>query len=176
MDGTSTLPVSRPAKQARGGQEWRTTQGPNFQRQHGLSDDEVRHGQNEFDQATADMLSPRQQAAVWLELCKLRKTGQIPNWKSGVFVSDCGSSVGRLSVTKEKFPCLRPGNVYLVLNDGTPNLAQGHLCMAVQGIGPDEAKAFDFHLEEDSALRQLAGNAFCVNTCLVFLVAALLSA
>ena len=151
-------------------------QGPNFQRRHGLSDDEVRHGQHEFDQATADVLLPRQQAAVWLELCKLRKKGKLPNWKSGLFVSDVGSSVGRLSVAKEMFPCVRPGNVYLVLNQGTPNLAQGDLCMAVQGVGPDEAKAFDLHLEEDAALRQMAGNAFCANTCLVFLVAALLSA
>ena len=136
----------------------------------------MRHGQNEFDQATANVLTHRQQAAVWLELCKLRKKGKIPNWKSGLFVSDCGSSVGRLSVVKEMFPCIRPGNVYLVLDHGTPNLAQGPLCMAMQGIGLDEAKAFDLHLEDDSSLRQMAGNAFCANTCLVFLVAALLSA
>ena len=176
LERIPTFPVSRPTKQARGGQEWRTLHGPNFQRRHGLEDDEVRLGQNEFDQATADVLSPRQQAGVWLELCKLRKKGQIPNWKSGLFVSDCGSSVGWLSVVKEMFPCVRPGNAYLVLNHGTPNLAQGHLYMAVQGIGPDEAKAFDLHLEDDSALRQMAGNAFCANTCLVFLVAALMFA
>ena len=150
--------------------------GPNFQRRHGLSDDQVCHGQNEFDQATANVLSPRQQAGVCLELCKLRKKGKIPNWKSGVFVSDCGSSVGRLSVVEDMFPCVRPGNFYLVLNHGTPNQAQGPLCMAVQGIGPNEAQAFDLHLEEDAALRHMAGNAFCANTCLVFLVAALLFA
>ena len=112
LERIPTLPVSRPTKQARGGQEWRTTHDPNFQRQHRLSDDEVRLGQNEFDRATVDVLSPRQQAGVWLELCKLRKQGKTPNWKQGLFVSDCGSSVGRLSVAKEMFPCVRPGNVY----------------------------------------------------------------
>ena len=151
-----------------------TAQGPKFQRQHGLSEAEVSHGQNEFKEATADVLLPRQQAGVWLELCKLRKQGKIPNWKQGLFVSDCGSSVGRLSVAKEMFPCIRPGNCYLILNDGTPGMASGLLCMATQGIGPGEARAFDLHLEEDCSLRHMAGNAFCANTCLVYLVAALL--
>ena len=118
VERTPALPVSRLTKQARGGQEWRTTHGPNFQRQHGLSDDEVRCGQNEFDRATVDVLSPRQQAGVWLELCKLRKKGKIPNWKAGLLVSDCGSSVGRLSVAKDMFPCLLLEKRYLVLEQG----------------------------------------------------------
>ena len=152
-----------------------TSQGPKFQSKHGLSDEEVRNGQDEFLQTTADVLLPRQQAAVWLELCKLRKQGQVHNWKVGVLVSDCGSSVGWLTVAKDMFPCIRPGNSYLVLEQGEPKLAQGPLCLALQGIGPEEAEAFELLLEEDGLLRQLAGNALCANICLVFLVAALLS-
>ena len=72
------------------------------------------------------------------------------------------------------FPCIRPGNVYLVLEQGKPTLAQGPLCLAMQGIGTDVAAAFELLREEDGFLRQLAGNAFCVNICLVYLVAALL--
>ena len=150
-------------------------QGPDFQSKHGLSDEEVRNGQDEFRKLTADVLRPRQQAAVWLELCKLRKTGRVPNWKAGLWVSDCGSSVGRLSVAKDMFPCLRPGNVYLVSEQGKPKLAQGPLCLAIQGVGTDEVNACQLLLEEDSLLRQLAGDAFCANICLVFLVAALVS-
>ena len=135
----------------------------------------MRNGQDEFRKRTADVLLPREQAAVWLELCRLRKKGQIPNWKAGLLVSDCGSSVGRLSVAKDMFPCLRPGNCYLVLEQGKPKLAQGPLCLAMQGVGTDEANAFELLLEEDGLLRQLAGNAFCANICLVFLVAAQLS-
>ena len=112
---------------------------------------------------------------VWLELCRLRKTGKVPDWKDGLLVSDCGSSVGWLTVAKDMFPCIRPGNYYLVLEQGEPKLAQGPLCLALQGIGPEEAEAFELLLEEDGLLRQLAGNAFCANICLVFLVAALLS-
>ena len=164
----------RPTQQHGGGQAWRTTQGPNFQAKHGLSDEEVEVGRADFDLATADVLKPRQQAAVWLQLCRLRKTGRIPNWKAGVLVSDCGSSVDWLSVTKDVFPCVRPGCSYLIFEDGKPKRASGPVCLAMQGIGKDEADSFGLLLEEDSLLRQLAGNAFCANICLVFLVAALL--
>ena len=177
LDRTPPVPhAHRPAKPARGGTLWQTTQGPKFQSQHGISDEEVLHGRDEFLKATTDVLNQRQQAAVWLELCRLRKKGQIPDWKASLLVSDCGSSVGWLSVAKDMFPTLRPGNSYLILEQGKPKLAQGPLCLALQGIGIVEAEAFQLLLEEDALLRQLAGNAFCANICLVFLVAALLFA
>ena len=72
------------------------------------------------------------------------------------------------------FPCLLPEKRYLVSEQGKLKIAQGPLCLAMQGVGTDEANAFDLLLEEDGFLRQLAGNAFCANICLVFLVAALL--
>ena len=72
-------------------------------------------------------------------------------------------------------PCLRPGNSYLVLQQGEAKLAKGPLfCLALHGIGTEEAEAFSLLPEEDGLLRQLAGNAFCANVCLVFLIAALL--
>ena len=117
----------QPPKPARKGKAWSTSQGPKFQSKHGLSDEEVRDGQDEFLQTTADVLLPRQQAAVWLELCKLRKKGRVRDWKKGVLVSDCGSSVGWLTVAKDMCPCIRPGNSYLILDQGEPKLAQG-LC------------------------------------------------
>ena len=166
----------RPAKRSGAGQAWKKVQGPNFQEKHGLSEKEVQDGQDEFLERTADVLLPRQQHAVWLELCRLRKTNQVPNWKSGMFVSDCGSSVGWLSVAKDMFPCLRPSNSYLVLDQGMPKLANGPLCLAMQGVGRDEAEAFELLVEDDALLRVLAGNAFCANICLVFLIAALLHA
>ncbi len=175
LERTRVPYAHQPRKLTRGRQTWKNTQGPKFQCKHGLSDEEVRNGQDEFAQATLEVLLPRQQAAVWLELCRLRKRGQVPNWKEGVLVSDCGSSVGWLSVAKDMFPCLRPGNSYLVLEHGRPKLAHGPLCLALQGIGTDEAEAFGLLLEEDGFLRRLAGNAFCANICLAFLVAALLS-
>ena len=175
LDRTPKPHADQPRKPARGGQAWRTSQGPKFQSKHGLSDEEVRNGENEFLAATAGVLVPRQQAAVWLTLCRLRKKGRISNWKEGILVSDCGSSVGWLSVARDLFPCIRPGNSYLVLDQGKPRIAEGALCLALQGIGSDEANAFELLLEEDGFLRQLAGNAFCANICLAFLIAALLS-
>ena len=72
-------------------------------------------------------------------------------------------------------PCVRVGNSYLILDQGEPKLAQGPMCLAMQGIGSEEAKAFRLLSEEDAMLRQLAGNAFCANIRLVSLVAVLLS-
>jgi hypothetical protein len=140
------------------GQAWKTTQGPNFQVKHGLSADYVQHGQGKFLKATADIIMPRQQAAVWLELCKLRKKGTIPSWESCLLVSDCGSSVGWLCVAQNMCPCLRPGNSYLILEQGETILAKGSLCLALQGIGTEEAEAFSLLMEEDGLLCQLAGN------------------
>ena len=71
-------------------------------------------------------------------------------------------------------PCLRLGNAFLVLQQGEAKLAKGPPCLALQGIGAEEVEAFSLLLEEDGVLRQLAGNAFCANVCLVFLIAALL--
>ena len=160
----SPLPYAhRPKVPASRGQAWKSTQGPNFQSKHGLSDDYVQQGQDAFLKATADIILPRQQAAVWLELCRLRNKGNIPNWESCLLVSDCGSSVGWLCVAQDMCPCLRPGNSYLVLQQGEAKLAKGPLCLALQGIGTEEAEAFSLLLEEDGLLRQLAGNAFCAN-------------
>ena len=119
---------------------------------------------------------PRQQAVVWLELCKLRKKGTIPNWKEGLLVADCGSGLGWLTVAKDVFPCILPTKAYLILEHGEPSVAHGLLCLALQGIGRDEAAAFHLSSEEETLLHRLAGNAFCANICLVYLVAALLFA
>ena len=172
---TPTPHAHRPSKPSKKGNAWATTRGPNFQSKHGLSDEEVARGRDEFLQATAGVLLPRQQAAVWLQLCRLRLNGRVPDWKKGVLVSDVGSSVGWLSVARDMFPCIRPGNSYMVLVQGEPKLAPGTLCLALQGIGPDEAKSLELLQEEDCLLRQLAGNGVCANLCLVFLMAALFS-
>ena len=132
-------------------------------------------GRDEFLQATAGVLLPRQQDAVWLKVCRLRLNGRVPNWKEGVFVGDVSSSVGWLSMVRDMFPCIRPGNSYMVLVQGEPKLAQGTLCLALQGIGRDAANSLELLQEEDRLLRQLAGNGFCAHICLVFLMAALFS-
>ena len=105
----------------------------------------------------------------------LRLNGWVPNWKVGVLVGDVGSSEGWMSMVRDMFPCIRPGKSYMVLVQGEPKLVPGTLCLALQGIGPDEANALGLLLEEDRLLRQLAGNGFCANICLAFLMAALFS-
>ena len=113
--------------------------------------------------ATNGILLPREQHAVWLELRRQRKRGRIPNWKDALLVSDCGSSLGFLSITHGMFPCVRPGNKYLILKHGEARIAQGPECLAVQGIGVDEANATALLNEDDKRLRRLVGNAFTAN-------------
>ena len=118
---------------------WKDRRHPAFQAQQGLTDAEIAPGQAEFCEATHLLMLPREQEAIWLELCKQRKNGRIPYWKNTMLVSDCGSSLGWLSIAQGMFPCLRPGNKYLILRHGVPSIARGPECLAVQGIGIQEA-------------------------------------
>jgi len=154
------------------GEEWKNIS-PKYQSKHGLTDEDITMGQADFTEATNGIILPREQSAVWHTLCMLRKKGRIPNWKDHVLVSDCGSSLGWLSIASGKFPCLRPGNKYLVLQHGVAYIAQGSLCLAVQGIGPTEQHALNLNEEAETLKRPLAGNAFCANICAAFLVGAL---
>lgn len=172
----STLAYKPPkAKSSRCAAEWKNNRHLAFQARSGLSDEDVAVGEAEFLEATKDVLLPRERGAMWLQLCRLRKLGRIPNWKNAFLVSDCGSSVGWLSIAHGMFPCVRPGNKYLILKHGEPRIARGPECLAVQGIGIQEANATNLLLEDDSLLRTLAGNAFSANICCAFFVAALLS-
>ncbi len=64
--------------------------------------------------------------------------------------------------------------MYLILQHGKPKIANGLECLAVQGIGLHEVRAFQLKSEEDTLLRELAGNCFPANIALAFLVASLL--
>ena len=154
---------------------WKHGRHPAFQAQQGLTDAEVAPGQAEFYEATHLLMLPREQEAIWFELCKQRKSGRIPNWERTILVSDCGSSLGWLSIAQGMFPCVRPGNKYLILRHGVPSIARGPECLAVQGIGIHEANATNLFAEDDKLLRTLAGNAFTANICCAFFVAALLA-
>jgi hypothetical protein len=81
------------------------------------------------------------------------QNGRIPNWKNTMLVSDCGSSLGWLSIAQGMFPCLRPGNKYLILRHGVPSIARGPERLAVQGIGIQEANATNLFAEDDKLLR-----------------------
>ena len=64
---------------------------------------------------------------------------------------------------------MRPRISYLILQQGEAKLAKGPLCLALQGIGTEEAEAFSLRVEEDGMLRQLAGNAFLCQYMIGFL-------
>ena len=132
-------------------------------------------GRDEFLQATTHIILFWEQGIVWSELCRLRERGRISNWKADLFVTDCGSSVGWLSIGDGIFPCLRPGNKYILLQHGVPKIAHGLECLAVQCICPHEVNAFKFRSEDDALLQGLAGNVLSANITLTFLVASFLA-
>ena len=73
---------------------------------------------------------------------------------------------------QDMFPHLRPGKSYLILEQGETILAKGSLCLALHGIGTEEAEAFLLLIEEDGLLCQLAGNPFLCQYMLGFLIMA----
>jgi hypothetical protein len=64
---------------------------------------------------------------------------------------------------------LRPRKSYLILEQKEAKLAKGSLCLALRGIGTEEAEAFSLLMEEDGLLCQLVGNLFLCQYILGFL-------
>ena len=114
LDRTPSTFAYKPPKPSRRAGTWKECRHPKFQACHDLSDKDVATGEAEFVEATKDFLLPREQGAMWLELCRQRKLGRIPNWKNAFLGSDIGSSIGWLSIAHGMFPCVRPGNKYLI--------------------------------------------------------------
>ena len=80
-----------------------------------------------------------------------------------------------MAIFPERFPCLTPGNKYIILEQGTLHVTNGPMKLAVQWIGGKEARAFRLRGIDDTTLREMAGNAFTANVCCAFLIAALLA-
>jgi hypothetical protein len=139
---------------------WKDRRHPAFQAQQGLTDADIAPGQAEFCEATHLLMLPREQEAIWLELCKQRKNGRIPNWNNTMLVSDCGSSLWWLSIAQGMFPCLRPGNKYLILRHGAPSIARGPERLVVQGIGIQEASATNLSGRGRQALTHIGRQCF----------------
>ena len=116
---------------------------------------------------------PRELEALWLRLAVMRKNGLLSDWRQELLVVDIGSSLGWLTVRRGVFPCLRPKEKFAVLARGAIYLANGPLWLAVQGVQPREANAFQLYHEEDAPLKDLAGQAFTANICCAFLIGAL---
>jgi hypothetical protein len=81
---------------------WKDRRQPAFQAQQGLTDADIAPRQAEFCEATHLLMLPREQEAIWLELCKQRKKttaaflfGQAPCWCQIVVPASGGSRLPR---------------------------------------------------------------------------------
>ena len=166
-----TTPLSQKAPAQR---KWSNIPHLKFKATHSLTEEFLAQGgRDEFMLATSSMANPREQDAMWLNLCKLRLKSVITDWRHELLVADAGSSVAWLKFARNQFPCVRPTMKYTILNHGQVQIASGALCLAVQGVGCREATAFHLMDESDTALRYFAGNAFTANICCAFLIAVL---
>ena len=141
---------------------------------HSLTEEYVRFGQKSFTDRARPLLTNREMDDLWLKLCHLRKRGKIDSWDHGVLVASVGSSASFMAIFPERFPCLTPGNKYIILEQGTLHVTNGPMKLAVQWIGGKEARAFRLRGIDDTTLREMAGNAFTANVCCAFLIATLL--
>ena len=56
----------------------------------------------------------------------------------------------------------------MILEQGDANLAKGALCLALQGIGTEEAEAFSLLMDEDGLVVPVGWQTlFCANICVV---------
>ena len=154
--------------------KWSQAPHDKFKETHSLTEDFIAQGgRREFMLATSSTANPREQEAMWLNLCLLRKKSVIDDWRSELLIADSGSSVAWLKFVRDRFPCVRPTMKYTILDRGEVRVASGALCLAVQGVGDMEVAAFHLNAETDAALRDFAGNAFTANICCALLIGGL---
>jgi hypothetical protein len=107
---------------------------------------------------------------MWLKLVRLQmKSGK--DWKQPLLIVPTGFSVAYARARRRTFPCVTPGQKYVILESGKARLATGLTAMALQGIQKKEVRHYQLATEHDQLLRDLAGNAFTANIAAAFLMA-----
>ena len=117
-------------------------------------------------------LTDREVDASMSVLGHMKKTGKLSQWQSLVLVANIGDSIDRLKFRENIFPCLLPGQKYLLLIQGKLVLNKDpKLYMALQGLGSREVQHFGLEELSLGHAQDLAGNAFTANICAAVLLA-----
>jgi site-specific DNA-cytosine methylase len=125
----------------------------------------------DFVKEVSSLIPARGMHAMWLKLARLQmKSGK--DWKQPLVIVPTGFSVGYCRARRHTFPCVTPGQIYVILESGKARLACGLTAMALQGIQKKEVEIYKLAKEKDKLLRDLAGNAFTANILAAFLMAA----
>jgi site-specific DNA-cytosine methylase len=124
----------------------------------------------DFVKEVSPFIPPRGVHAMWLKLVRLQmKSGK--DWKQPLLIVPTGFSVAYARARRRTFPCVTPGQKYVILESGKARLATGLTAMALQGIQKKEVRHYQLATEHDQLLRDLAGNAFTANIAAAFLMA-----
>ena len=127
----------------------------------------------EFQNQAVELgLTDREVDACVVVLSHMMKSAELADWQSVLLVGNIGDSIDRLRFRENVFPCLLPGQKYLLLNKGALSLIRDRrLFPALQGIGLKEAECFGLSELSLAKLQDLAGNAFTANICASILLA-----
>ncbi len=74
----------------------------------------------------------------------------------------------------DMFPCVTPGEHFVITQEGKFHSADGFTLLAMQGVQDREVRSFALNDEASKFLSDLAGNAFTANIIAVFLIAGIL--
>ncbi len=128
---------------------------------------------DEFVSAAAGGLPKRALEALWLNLAAMRKK-QSFDWKHALIVVPRGMSVTWMHPRLDMFPCITPGEHYVIIQEGKFHSADAFTHLALQGVQEREVRSFALKDEPPKLLSNLAGNAFTANIIAVFLIAGIL--
>ena len=144
-----------------------------YAEKHGLSVVE-REVPVDFVSEVASFISPRAMDAIWLKVAVWCKRND-KDWRQALLVLAHGFSISFNTVVRQAvFPCVTPTHTYVILQRGKSRLSNGLTALAVQGIQSKEIESFHLAKEDDTLLRDFAGNAFTANIIAAFLIAGML--
>jgi hypothetical protein len=110
---------------------------------------------------------------MWLRVA-LWCRGGGKDWRQHLLILPDGHSVTFATVQSRIFPCITPTHNHIVLQDGRAYKAGAFTALALQGIQAKEVKRWHLELEDETLLRDLAGNAFTANIIAAILIAGVL--
>ena len=126
-----------------------------------------------FMEESSTLMNQSQQRNVLMRLASLKKKGKVPDWREAILVFNADESAHRLAVGINHFPCVQPTRLHILAWQGKLVKADGRLCLAVQGIQPNELAAFPALSKQTSKRQQSwAGNGFTANVCASYILAA----
>jgi len=119
------------------------------------------------------MLCPRAREVLALKLARWSQKNEKRWDLERILVTDPSQTIGFCPLQTDRFPCLTPKGLYVVIERGKAHVANAFECLAVQGVQAPELARHRFRDANPALLQDMAGNAFTVNVLIAVLLAGL---